>query len=120
GGGAGGRGLAGRGEGEVEGVGRRFDLESDISATNALVDRLDSFALDGEIRALTSPASAVTALLRADANDVREADEAVAILINPDPINAHPPSIKLNPLPPAAGAAFGRPELLDNGEPAAP
>jgi len=105
---------------EEERLGRGFDLEADIRAANALVDRLDNFALDGEIRALTSPASAVTALLRPDANDVREADEAVAILINPDLISAHVPSIKLDPLPPAAGAAFGRPELLDDGELAAP
>ena len=105
---------------EEEHLGRGFDLEADIRAANAIVERIDSFALDGEMRALTSPASVVTALLRSDANDVREADEAIAMLINPDLTNAHAPSIAFDPLPPGAGAAFGRPELLDDGEPGAP
>jgi starch synthase (maltosyl-transferring) len=105
---------------EEERLGRGFDLEADIRAANAAVERIDSFAIDGEMRALTSPASAVTALLRADANDVREADEAVAILINPDFTNAHRPSIALGPLPPTAGAPFGCPELLGDGESTAP
>src|SRR5262249_24765549 len=59
------------------------------------------------------PASPTTALLRADASDMREADNAVAVVINPDLINPHPPSIGLDPLPPAAGADFGRAEPLD-------
>jgi starch synthase (maltosyl-transferring) len=105
---------------EAERLERGFDLEPDIRAANALVDRIAALGLDGEMRALTSPGSAVTALLRADANDVREADEAVAILINPDLANAHAPSITLDPLPPAAGAPFDRPEPLEDGEPAAP
>jgi starch synthase (maltosyl-transferring) len=105
---------------DEERLGRGFDLESDIRAANAVVDRIDSLALDGELRALTSPASAVTALLRVDASDVRDAGEALTILINPDLTNAHAPSIELDPLPPSAGAPFGRPELLDEGEPAAP
>jgi len=105
---------------EEERLGRGFDLEADIRAANTLVERIDGLALDGEMRALTSPASAVTGLLRSDANDVREADEAIAVLINPDLTNAHPPSIAFDPLPAAAGAPFGSPEALDDGEPGAP
>jgi starch synthase (maltosyl-transferring) len=105
---------------EEERLGRGFDLERDVQAANALVDRIAGLGVDGEMRVLTSPASATTALLRADANDVREADEAVAVLINPDLTTAHTPSITLDPLPPVAGAPFGGPEVLDEGEPAAP
>jgi starch synthase (maltosyl-transferring) len=105
---------------EEERRGRNFDLEGDIRSANALVDRIDALGLDGEMRALTSPASAVTAILRADANDVRVAEEAVAVLINTDLSNAHAPSITLDPLPPAAGAAFDRPAPFDDGGPAAP
>src|SRR5262249_9792611 len=75
---------------------------------------------DGEMRVLTGPASPTTALLRADASDVREADEAVAVVINPDLINPHPPSIGLDPPPPAAGADFGRLEPFDGDEPGVP
>jgi starch synthase (maltosyl-transferring) len=103
-----------------ERLGRGFDLEGEIRDANALVDRIDSFGLDGEMRALTSPANAVTALLRADAGDAREADEAVAVLINPDLRNEHAVTISLDPLPPAAGAPFVGPESVEEGEPATP
>src|SRR5262249_48825282 len=90
---------------EEERLARGFDLEADIRAANALTDRIATFGVDGEMRTLTGPASAVTALLRADANDVREADEAAAVLINPDLANAHSSSITLDPLPAPARAA---------------
>src|SRR5262249_25528855 len=45
---------------EEERLGRGFDLEGDIRAANALVDRIDRLGADGELRALTSPSSAVT------------------------------------------------------------
>ena len=99
---------------------RGFDLEADIRAANALTDGVAALGPDGEMRTLTSPASAATALLRADANDVREADEAIAILINPDLANAHAPPMTLDPLPPAAGAAFDHPVPFDDEDPAAP
>ncbi|HEV2955971.1 MAG TPA: maltotransferase domain-containing protein, partial [Xanthobacteraceae bacterium] len=105
---------------EEERLGRGFDLEADVRGANALVDRIAALGVDGEMRALTSPASAVTAILRADTNDVREADEAVAVLINPDLTNERAPSFTLDPLPPAAGAPFGGPDLFDEGAPAAP
>src|SRR5262249_36661515 len=105
---------------EEERLARGFDFEADICAANALTDRIATLGVDGEMRTLTSPASAATALLRADANDVREADEAAAVLINPDLANAHSSSITLNPLPASAGAAFDSPAPLDDGEPATP
>jgi starch synthase (maltosyl-transferring) len=105
---------------EEERLARGFDLEADIRGANALTDRIAALGVDGEMRTLTSPATAVTTLLRADAYDVREAEEAVAILINPDLASARAPSITLDPLPPAAGAAFDRVESLEEAEPAAP
>jgi starch synthase (maltosyl-transferring) len=105
---------------EEERLARGFDLEADIRGANALADRISAVGVDGEMRTLTSPSSAVTALLRADANDVREAEEAVAILINPDLASARAPSIMVDPLPPAAGAAFDGVESLEEAEPVAP
>ena len=105
---------------EEERLARSVDLEADIRDANALVDRVTALGVDGEMRALTGPASRMTALLRADANDVRAAEEAVAVLINPDVANAHAPAISLDPPPPSAGASFDRPAPLDGGEPGAP
>src|SRR5262249_34609257 len=105
---------------EEERLARGFDLEADIRAANALTDRIASLGVDGEMRTLTSHASAVTALLRADANGVREEDEAAVVLITPAPANAHPSSIPWAPRPASAGAAFDSPGPLDDGEPAAP
>jgi starch synthase (maltosyl-transferring) len=105
---------------EEERLARGFDLEADIRGANALADRIAALGVDGEMRTLTSAASATAALLRADAYDVREAEEALAILINPDLAGARPPSIALDPLPPAAGAAFDGAEALEETEPATP
>src|SRR5262249_56332517 len=58
-------------------LGRGFDLAGDIHAANALVDRIAALGVDGEMRVLTGPASRTTALLRADASDMRESDNAV-------------------------------------------
>ena len=105
---------------EEERLARGLDLEADIRAANALTDRIASLGAEGELRTLTSPASATTALLRADANDVREAEEAVAVVINADLANERAPAISLDPLPPSAGAAFEHPVALEDNEPAAP
>jgi len=97
-----------------------FDLAADIHAANGLVDRIAALGLTGEMRMLTSPASPVTALLRADADDARESGGALAILINPDLLNERMPQVALDPLPPTAGVAFAHPERFDDGEPNAP
>ena len=89
------------------------DLSNDIRTANMLVDRLARLNLRGEMRALTGPGSATTAVLRADRNDVREARHAMVICINSDLAGEHVLPISLDPLPPSAGASFGRPAPID-------
>ncbi len=62
--------------------------------------------VDGELRQLTDPEAPVTALLRVDATDARDASRAVLVLANPDIGRAAPLGLSLSPLPPQAGAAF--------------
>ena len=100
------------------------DLSGDVRAANALVDRIADCRVDGLMRALTSQDDPVTALLRIDAPDVRQASRAVVVLANPDiaggaPLDL-PLGLSLTPLPPQAGAAFAAPEPLDGSDMAAP
>jgi starch synthase (maltosyl-transferring) len=89
------------------------DLTDDVRAANALVDRVAARRVDGEMRALTSPDNPVTALLRSDAPDVRQASQVVLVLANPDIGRTAALDLPLSPLPPQAGAAFAPPEPLD-------
>ncbi len=89
------------------------DLSEAVRAANALIDRIAARRVDGEMRALTSPQDPVTALLRADAPDVRQASCAVLVLANPDITRNARLDLPLSPLPPQAGAAFAMPEPLD-------
>ena len=65
------------------------------------------------MRSLTDPGDPVTALLRADATDVRLARNAIVVLINPDLSQPHALTLSLDPLTQAAGAAFGGAVLVD-------
>jgi starch synthase (maltosyl-transferring) len=85
---------------------RRLDLSEDIRTVNGQVEEIGRLELAGEMRALTSPGSRVTAILRCDAADARRARKAMVVLINSDFANEHPVPIMLDPLPPPAGAAF--------------
>ncbi|TMI99497.1 MAG: DUF3416 domain-containing protein, partial [Alphaproteobacteria bacterium] len=96
-----------------------LDLSGDIKAANALVDTLAALNLAGEMRQSTGPASPVTALLKADARDVRAACRGIVVLINPDD-RPHPLPLSLDPLGPEAGAAFGHPQSLDGADVGAP
>jgi starch synthase (maltosyl-transferring) len=89
------------------------DLSKDVQAANALIDRMAENPVDGEMRVLTSPQDPVTALLRADTLDVRQASRAVVVLANPDIGRSAQLNLSLSPLPPQAGAAFGMPKPLD-------
>ncbi len=95
------------------------DLGADIRAANALVERIAALGVDGEMRSLTSPGSPTTALLRTDADDVREARTALAVLLNPDLVHERAPPVPLDPLPPAAGAGFAEPSPLEGANPVA-
>jgi starch synthase (maltosyl-transferring) len=81
----------------------QVDLCGEIKAANETVDRLAALSPWGEMRMLTTPARPVTALLRADHADVRDAEGGVVTLVNPDLDEPRTPDISLAPLPPAAG-----------------
>jgi starch synthase (maltosyl-transferring) len=94
-------------------------LAADIREANALADRLAAIGLAGEMRRLSEPDQAITALLRSDARDIRAACNPVAVFINPELGNAVDLSLTLNPLPPAAGAALIADDVLHGEQDAA-
>ncbi len=93
----------------------RIDLSGAIRDANHLADRITGLCVAGDMRALTGPEGRVTALLRADAPDVRQATRAVVVVANPALTRAAPLDLPLTPLPATAGAAFERPVRV-NGE----
>ncbi|MGF6775094.1 maltotransferase domain-containing protein [Paraburkholderia sp. GAS334] len=62
----------------------RFDLTKDIVHANALQRGLKTLGAAGELRALSGPGAPATVLLRGDHTDLRDSEEAVLIVINPD------------------------------------
>ncbi len=92
-----------------------IDLSAEIRQATGWVDRIAELRLEGEVRALAGPEAGVTALLRADAPDVRRAKRAIVVLANPLLDRPAPLDIPLEQLPATAGAAFGRPARV-NGE----
>ncbi|WP_133646680.1 maltotransferase domain-containing protein [Paraburkholderia flava] len=62
----------------------RFDLSDAIATANAV--QRDTWTLNtiGELRTLSGPGAPVAALLRGATRDLRNADEAVLIVVNPD------------------------------------
>lgn len=91
-----------------------FDFGAEVYAANTLAEEVAAHRVSGEMRMLTGPGHRITALLRTDAMDAREAKSGLVVLINPDAATA-PLSVGLDPLGPEAGAAFGRPKPLDGG-----
>jgi starch synthase (maltosyl-transferring) len=77
------------------------EVREAIGLTNALALR----GIAGEMRALTAPDQVVTALLRSDTADVRQAGRCVTALINTDFQHEQSLPITLDPLPPSAGIA---------------
>ena len=59
---------------------------------------------------------AVTALLRSDAPDLRNASRAVMVLANPDIGRVAPLGLSVSPLPPQAGAALALEEPLEDAD----
>jgi starch synthase (maltosyl-transferring) len=96
------------------------DLVEDVRAANHLVEQLSAMAPRGEIRHLTGPDAATTALLRLDGPDARVARGGLAILVNPDLKWTNRVEIALDPMPPAAGACLGEPSVIGGGDPFAP
>ena len=95
------------------------DLTEDVAKANDLVDRVAALRVDGAMRQLTASTAPSTALLRYDAPDPRDSGRAALVLINPDLAAAAPLPLRLVPLPPQAGAAFGPEETLDAPDDAA-
>ncbi len=92
----------------------RTDLSDEIREATHLLDRIDSLGVNGgEMRALTGPDNRLTALLRADAADMRDAGRAILVLANPALTRAAPLDLPLSPLPASAGAMFRGPQSLN-------
>jgi starch synthase (maltosyl-transferring) len=96
------------------------DLLEDVRASNQLVERLATMAVQCEIRNLTAPNDTTTALLRLDGRDARVARGGLAILLNPDLKQTNSVGIALDPMPPAAGACLGEPSMIDGLDPFGP
>jgi starch synthase (maltosyl-transferring) len=97
-----------------------IDLSEDIRSANALIDRIAALGASGETRNLSGPADPATAILRVDAADVRQAQNAIVVLVNPDLLAPSTPDLTLDPLTPAAGVALGEASLYDgSGAPTA-
>jgi starch synthase (maltosyl-transferring) len=102
-------------------LGSGVDLSEDVGAASPLVDRIAALGIAGETRALTAPGSPATTFMRFDASDARAASAGAVVLINPDLTQPQALEVELDPVPPAAGGAFGDPRSLDGaGEPNAP
>jgi starch synthase (maltosyl-transferring) len=87
-------------------------LSEAVRAANAVSGELSRFT--GELRVLTGEGAAVTALLRANAADVRRATAALLILINPN--LSSPARLDTAHLLSAAGAEFGDFARVDGNE----
>ena len=83
-----------------------IDLSSEIREANALSEELSTLKINGEMRKLTDPGEPVSALIRSDRANVREASAPIVVLINTDRKRERPLPITLEPLPPAAGASL--------------
>jgi starch synthase (maltosyl-transferring) len=102
---------------------RRADinLSEEVRAANALVERIGALGSWGETRALTGPGSPVTALIRFDAPDVRQARHGLVVLINPDLTRLQEAEVAMDPVTPVAGGPFGDATCIDSaGDPVSP
>jgi starch synthase (maltosyl-transferring) len=95
-----------------------FDLSEEIRAANELSENLVVRGTIGEMRNISGPGAAVTALLQVDTADVRTAARGTLTLSNIDHASHQPP--RADPLAPAAGAAFANPQIIGNGDLASP
>ncbi|WP_181704721.1 maltotransferase domain-containing protein [Chthonobacter rhizosphaerae] len=60
------------------------DLSDEIAAANSFVGRSDGAFAAADMRVLTGASAPVTVVLRTDAPDIRQADRARLVLVNPD------------------------------------
>src|SRR5215471_19302742 len=95
----------GRSDNNVSAKASRAKFATEVREAIGLTDALALRGIAGEMRALTAPDQVVTALLRSDTIDVRQAGRCVTALINTDFEHEHSLPIALDPLPPSAGIA---------------
>jgi starch synthase (maltosyl-transferring) len=98
---------------DLKDIAPRRAIVEDVLAANRLADSFSMLGSGNELRHLTDPGDATTALLRLDAPDVRTAQRGLAILINADSAQSHELAVSLDPVPAAAGVSLGRPTLMD-------
>ncbi|WP_144112840.1 maltotransferase domain-containing protein [Paraburkholderia sp. BCC1886] len=63
---------------------KRFDLSEQIAHVNDVARKTHTLQANGELRPLSGPGANAAVLLRADQADLRDAQEAVLIAINPE------------------------------------
>jgi starch synthase (maltosyl-transferring) len=90
-----------------------IDLTEEVREANRLVDAVASICPDGQFRSLIGPDSSITALLRAEAPDIRRSHQVVAIFANPSLTTTRTMPFPLDHLPPTAGREFGHPSGLN-------
>jgi starch synthase (maltosyl-transferring) len=95
-----------------------FDLSDEIRAAIDLSNLMVVRGTSGEMRSVSGPGSAVSMMIRANADDIRFAEHATLILINNDQAPHEPPPA--DPLPPFAGAGFADPRAIESRDLAAP
>jgi starch synthase (maltosyl-transferring) len=83
-----------------------INVSAHVRMANDRAAKLAALGISGETRPLTSAGNAVTALLRCNAPDARQASAAAVVLMNTDLRTARRSPVGLDPLPPAAGASY--------------
>ncbi|MEX3637950.1 maltotransferase domain-containing protein [Paraburkholderia sp. BR14427] len=63
---------------------RRFDLSAAVTQANDFARNTPTLHANGELRQLSGPGASAAVLLRADAADLRDASEALLIVVNPE------------------------------------
>ena len=95
----------GRSDNNISAKASRAKFATEVREAIGLTDALALRGIAGEMRALTAPDQVVTALLRSDTIDVRQAGRCVTALINTDFEHEQSMPIALDPLPSSAGIA---------------
>ena len=101
------------GDGMLMPAGFEQDLEDEVKRATGEAARLALLGCNGEMRRLSEPAAAVTALVRLD-GPAPSARNGIAVLINNDGGRTRPVGVSLDPLDPAGGALLGDPRSVDD------
>ncbi len=97
-----------------------LDLGDELRDANRIVDRFSLMGSRNELRLLSEPDDPLTIFVRLASNDGREAQSALALVINPDPGRSHALTFDLDVLPSTAGAPLVRSSLEDEATDSSP